>query len=95
MQMFLFRWVHGRCSDAVLGYVAGVRAVSQSEGQNLKYLSQQAWSTEEGLPQSSVHSIAQTPDGYLWLATEGGLVRFDGIAFRIFDRGESAGVHER
>jgi signal transduction histidine kinase/ligand-binding sensor domain-containing protein len=55
--------------------------------QNLRYLSQQAWSTEEGLPQSSVHSIAQTPDGYLWLATEGGLVRFDGIAFRIFDRG--------
>jgi signal transduction histidine kinase len=50
-------------------------------------LSQQAWSTEEGLPQSSVHSIAQTSDGYLWLATEGGLVRFDGIAFRIFDRG--------
>jgi len=54
--------------------------------QNLRYLSQQAWSTEEGLPQSSVHSIAQTPDGYLWLATEGGLVRFDGVAFRIVDR---------
>jgi signal transduction histidine kinase/ligand-binding sensor domain-containing protein len=56
------------------------------KAQNLRYLSQQAWSTEEGLPQSSVHSIAQTPDGYLWLATEGGLVRFDGVAFRIFDR---------
>ena len=56
-------------------------------GQNLRYLSQQAWSTEEGLPQSSVHSIAQTPDGYLWIATEGGLARFDGINFRIFDRG--------
>jgi signal transduction histidine kinase len=59
----------------------------QCVAQNLRYLSQQAWSTEEGLPQSSVHSIAQTPDGYLWLATEGGLVRFDGVAFRIFDRG--------
>ena len=57
-----------------------------ARAQNLRYLSQQAWSTEEGLPQSSVHSIAQTADGYLWLATEGGLVRFDGMAFRIFDR---------
>lgn len=59
----------------------------QGVAQNLRYLSQQAWSTEDGLPQSSVHSIVQTPDGYLWIATEGGLARFDGIAFRIFDRG--------
>ncbi len=59
----------------------------QSCAQNLRYLSQQAWSTEEGLPQSSVHSIVQTPDGFLWIATEGGLARFDGMAFRIFDRG--------
>jgi signal transduction histidine kinase/ligand-binding sensor domain-containing protein len=64
-----------------------VCGMSQSEGQNLKYLSQQSWSTEEGLPQSSVHSIVQTPDGYLWLATEGGLVRFDGFTFQTFNRG--------
>ncbi|MGD0647925.1 MAG: two-component regulator propeller domain-containing protein [Acidobacteriaceae bacterium] len=63
-------------------------AFSQSKGQNLKYLSQQSWSTEEGLPQSSVHSIVQTPDGYLWLATEGGLVRFDGFTFQTFDRSD-------
>jgi signal transduction histidine kinase len=61
--------------------------LSQSKGQNLKYLSQQSWSTEEGLPQSSVHSIVQTSDGYLWLATEGGLVRFDGFTFQTFNRG--------
>ena len=57
----------------------------QCRAQNLRYLSQQAWSTEEGLPQSSVHSIVQTPDGYLWVATEGGLARFDGVAFQVFD----------
>src|ERR1700709_2657697 len=57
------------------------------QAQNLKYLSQQSWSTEEGLPQSSVHSIVQTTDGYLWLATESGLVRFDGFTFQTFDRG--------
>ena len=61
-------------------------ALAPTHAQNLRYLSQQAWSTEEGLPQSSVHSIVQTPDGYLWIATESGLARFDGLTFRIFDR---------
>jgi signal transduction histidine kinase/ligand-binding sensor domain-containing protein len=55
-------------------------------GQDLRYLSHQAWGTEEGLPQSSVHAIAQTPDGYLWVATEGGLARFDGVSFKTFGR---------
>jgi hypothetical protein len=56
--------------------------------QDLRYLSQQAWSTEEGLPQSSVHSVAQTRDGYLWIATEGGLARFDGERFKVFDHAD-------
>jgi len=54
--------------------------------QDLRYLSHQAWGTEEGLPQSSVHAIAQTPDGYLWVATEGGLARFDGVSFKVYNR---------
>jgi ligand-binding sensor domain-containing protein/signal transduction histidine kinase len=41
--------------------------------------------SEEGLPQNSVFSIAQTPDGYLWLATQEGLVRFDGVRFTVFN----------
>lgn len=39
------------------------------------------WDTSAGLPSNVIHSIAQTPDGYLWLATHKGLVRFDGITF--------------
>jgi ligand-binding sensor domain-containing protein len=45
-----------------------------------------AWLTENGLPQNTVHSVMQTRDGYLWLATEEGLARFDGIKFTIFDK---------
>ena len=56
--------------------------------QDLRYMSQQAWSTEEGLPQSSVHSVAQTGNGYLWIATEGGLARFDGVSFKVFDHAD-------
>lgn len=43
------------------------------------------WDTDSGLPQNRVISIAQTPDGYLWLATFHGLVRFDGLRFTTFD----------
>lgn len=44
------------------------------------------WMTEDGLPQNSVLAIAQTRDGYLWLATYNGLVRFDGVRFTVFDK---------
>ena len=44
----------------------------------------QAWTTEDGLPQNSVHQTLQTRDGYLWIATEGGLARFDGVTFTLF-----------
>jgi signal transduction histidine kinase/ligand-binding sensor domain-containing protein len=46
----------------------------------------QSWSTEDGLPQNSVHQILQTRDGFVWIATEGGIARFDGEHFRIFDQ---------
>ena len=38
-----------------------------------------AWKIRDGFPKSEVSSIAQTPDGYLWLGTESGLFRFDGV----------------
>lgn len=41
---------------------------------------------EEGLPQSTVNHIIQSKDGYIWLATNGGLVRFDGNSFTTFNR---------
>ncbi len=50
------------------------------------------WGLDEGLPQSSVNSIIQSKDGYLWLATFGGLVRFDGVSFTVFDRSNSPGM---
>ena len=48
------------------------------------------WGTGDGLPQASVSSVAQTADGYIWLATEEGLVRFDGVRFTVFDTTNSA-----
>lgn len=44
----------------------------------------QTWRTSEGLPANVILHIAQTPDGYLWLATTHGLVRFDGVRFESY-----------
>jgi ligand-binding sensor domain-containing protein len=42
------------------------------------------WREAEGLPQSRVRAIVQTHDGYIWLGTDGGAVRFNGASFRAF-----------
>ena len=51
-----------------------------------------SWTTEDGLPQNSVNAILQTRDGYLWLGTFGGLARFDGVKFTIFNTGNTPGL---
>jgi ligand-binding sensor domain-containing protein len=38
-----------------------------------------AWKIRDGFTRGVINSIAQTPDGYLWLGTEFGLLRFDGM----------------
>jgi len=45
-----------------------------------------SWGSEKGFPSSSVSTIAQTADGYLWIGTDKGLLRFDGMNFRKFDQ---------
>lgn len=52
----------------------------------LDKLFHQSWQTAQGLPQNSVLAIAQTPDGYLWLGTEEGVARFDGVRFKAFNK---------
>ncbi|MEZ0215677.1 MAG: two-component regulator propeller domain-containing protein [Rariglobus sp.] len=42
------------------------------------------WGVDEGLPSNRVMSLTQTPDGYLWVATQGGLARFDGVRLTTF-----------
>src|SRR6266545_581137 len=42
-----------------------------------------SWTDEDGLPLSQIWALAQTRDGFLWLATTAGLVRFDGQTFKL------------
>jgi ligand-binding sensor domain-containing protein/signal transduction histidine kinase len=44
----------------------------------------QSWRSEQGLPQDRVRALAQTSDGYLWVGTDDGVARFDGMRFVSF-----------
>ncbi len=50
------------------------------------------WTVDQGLPQNLVRGLAQSPDGYLWIATFDGLVRFDGIRFTTFGQSNTPGI---
>lgn len=50
------------------------------------------WTTDNGLPQNGLREITQTPDGYLWFTTFDGLVRFDGVRFTSFGKGNTKGI---
>ena len=52
------------------------------------------WLTRDGLPQEFVQAITQTRDGYLWIGSLGGLVRFDGVRFTVFDPGNTPGLRD-
>ncbi|MBX6360311.1 sensor histidine kinase [Pseudacidobacterium ailaaui] len=56
----------------------------------LEHYGYQAWQTDEGLPQNTVHAVLQTRDGFMWFATEAGLVRFDGAQFTVFDKSNTS-----
>ena len=46
--------------------------------------SMHVWQSDDGLPNNNVTGLAQTPDGYLWIANPGHLARFDGVKFETF-----------
>ena len=47
------------------------------------------WTTDDGLPDSSVTAVLQSHDGYLWVGTRSGLARFDGVRFTVYDSGNT------
>ena len=51
------------------------------------------WTSKEGLPENAVISVIQTRDGYLWLGTLNGLVRFDGNHFTVFNEYNTPGLN--
>jgi ligand-binding sensor domain-containing protein/signal transduction histidine kinase len=54
--------------------------------------SSDTWDTRDGLPGNHIRAMTQGRDGYIWIGTELGLVRFDGIKFHHFEKGAPLGV---
>lgn len=87
-----------RCSDAIraLGRVFALAllaigliplpAMALTPGKAPSQYVLDSWELDKGLPQNSPMSLAQTADGYLWVGTQEGLARFDGVRFVVFDR---------
>ena len=58
---------------------SSVCAIALDPSLDISQYAHTAWTVREGFAKGPIHSIAQTPDGYLWLGTESGLLRFDGV----------------
>lgn len=52
------------------------------------------WQAKDGLPHQTVQAICQTRDGYIWLGTHGGLVRFDGVKFTNFNQTNTEAIRD-
>jgi len=64
----------------------GQRVFALDGERGLSQYSLRVWQTRDGLPQNTIQTLIQTRDGYIWVGTLEGLVRFDGVRFQTFDR---------
>jgi ligand-binding sensor domain-containing protein/signal transduction histidine kinase len=87
---------HGRVENvaltALLLLVASLRAAPPPSGP--PGYSSRIWHSQDGLPEDAIQALAQTSDGYLWIGTSGGLVRFDGVRFTVFSRENTPSFRE-
>jgi len=73
------------------GLFLPLAAANDTEGALSHYI-RDRWGTDKGFPGGTVSSIAQTADGYLWIGTEEGLIRFDGLNFHLFEQATPTSV---
>lgn len=75
-----------------MGLVLAGQAHALDPAKAITQYLQTNWNTATGLPQSTVIAVEQTTDGYMWLGTEEGLTRFDGVRFTVFTRRNTPGL---
>lgn len=85
-------WILGAVCLCLCGSFGAGSAPSNTVVQASERYHVQVWEADDGLPQNSVIAITQTRDGYLWLGTLNGLVRFDGLRFTVFDESNTPGL---
>src|ERR1700722_17318472 len=91
----VLNWLLVRGLLAVLLIGVGAAAFALDPSLQLSQYVLDNWQIPEGLPQTSVQAIARTPDGYLWVGTQEGLCRFDGVHFTVYDTGNEPGIPDK
>ena len=85
--------VIGSLSLAVGAAVAQkTQSRSETRGPSPEPFVHESWTVEDGLPVNSINALLQSRDGYLWIGTFDGLVRFDGVRFTVFNSANSEGL---
>jgi ligand-binding sensor domain-containing protein/signal transduction histidine kinase len=95
LQVKLFVAVHMKrllLIFVMLSTAASASAATPERG--LQGYVRRVYGIASGLPEQTVQAFAQTPDHYLWIGTTGGLARFDGSHFIVFDRENTPAFHE-
>ncbi len=75
--------------------MTAARAFALDPSKSFSKYMQTSWAVQNGLQQKTIMAVAQTKDGFLWLATEEGLVGFDGRTFVTFDERNAPGLNDR
>ncbi len=80
------------CALCCISNLAQAAPVASSAPLSLQHYNIESWGTLQGLPHSSINDITQSPEGYIWLATWEGPVRFNGREFKTFNRRDTAAL---
>ncbi|TZF90317.1 ligand-binding sensor domain-containing protein, partial [Cognatilysobacter lacus] len=76
----------------LLALVLAPRARALEPDKAFRHYVSDSWSIQQGLPQISVLSLAQDRTGYIWVGTQSGLARFDGLGFRTYTPENTPGL---
>src|SRR5580704_3734973 len=79
--MLAATWLAARLAACLAVFTGTAYAVDPNRAMS-QYVHER-WGTEQGFPPGPVYAIAQSSDGYLWIGARAGLVRFDGLNFRL------------
>jgi len=80
----MLRGCRGRALAYLFLCISAPAAWGLEPGRRITQYPARSWTVDQGLPQNTVNVIRQTRDGYVWLGTEAGLARFDGMRFTVF-----------
>ncbi len=83
------KWRFAACAGLLFFLARGPAFAADDSDTQYRF---DTWRAEQGLPQNTVKVITQTQDGYLWFGTRFGIVRFDGVTLRAFDRVKTQGL---